>query len=293
MIEYIEGNIFESPAQVIVNTVNTMGVMGKGLALSFKQRYPEMFEKYKVACEKHLLSIGKLMLFYEPDHWLLLFPTKENWRNPSKLEYIEKGLMKFVQTYAEKNITSIAFPKLGCGNGELNWNDVKPLMERYLKKLPIDIYIYLGTNPDSMPEHKEPQKTLDWLKANAKDMSFNGVKDDLTYLSSMLPYNFNSHGQSYEMKYFDNKMHITAKESNKLLKIEEIDFYMLWDYIRSHAIFSTSNDDDIRKLVYDLLLSAGYLSKIKLFNSKNKCMEDGYQVNAGLGRVLAFSGVES
>ena len=121
MIEYIEGDIFESPAQVIVNTVNTVGVMGKGLALSFKQRYPQMFEKYKLACEKHQLTIGKLMLFYEADHWLLMFPTKENWRNPSKLEYIEKGLMKFVQTYAEKNITSIAFPRLGCGNGELNW----------------------------------------------------------------------------------------------------------------------------------------------------------------------------
>ena len=141
MIEYIEGDIFESPAQVIVNTVNTVGVMGKGLALSFKQRYPQMFEKYKLACEKHQLTIGKLMLFYEADHWLLMFPTKENWRNPSKLEYIEKGLMKFVQTYAEKNITSIAFPRLGCGNGELNWADVKPIMERSLKKLPIDVYI--------------------------------------------------------------------------------------------------------------------------------------------------------
>ena len=76
MIEYIEGNIFDSPAQVIVNTVNTVGVMGKGIALEFKNRYPQMFEKYKIACEKKMLTIGKLMLVSAPDHMLLLFPTK-------------------------------------------------------------------------------------------------------------------------------------------------------------------------------------------------------------------------
>ena len=141
MVTYIEGNIFSSPAQVIVNTVNTVGVMGKGLALSFKKRYPGMFEVYRRACERKQLTIGKLMLYYAPDHWILMFPTKENWRNPSKLEYIEAGLQKFVNTYAQKNITSIAFPKLGCGNGELSWDAVKPLMEKYLKPLPIAVYI--------------------------------------------------------------------------------------------------------------------------------------------------------
>lgn len=141
MIEYIEGDIFDSPAQVIVNTVNTVGVMGKGLALSFKNRYPDMFERYKKVCEEGNFRIGNLMLFYYPDHWLMLFPTKENWRNPSKLEYIEKGLQKFVDTYSDKRINSIAFPKLGCGNGDLDWNDVKPLMEKHLRNLPITIYI--------------------------------------------------------------------------------------------------------------------------------------------------------
>ncbi len=116
------------------------------------------------------------MLFYEADHWILLFPTKENWRNPSKIEYIQKGLQKFVDTYAEKNITSIAFPRLGCGNGELNWNDVKPLMEHYLKDLPIDVYIYIGTNPVSIPEHKEPTKTIEWLKKMQKICPLTGLK---------------------------------------------------------------------------------------------------------------------
>ena len=154
MIEYIEGNIFDSPAQVIVNTVNTVGVMGKGIALEFKNRYPQMFEKYKTACEKHMLTIGKLMLVSAPDHMLLLFPTKENWRYPSKLSYIEQGLKRFCDNYAQRGITSIAFPKLGCGNGELDWNEVRPLMERYLKDLPIDIYIYLDKGKQEEPEHK-------------------------------------------------------------------------------------------------------------------------------------------
>ena len=109
MIEYLEGDIFNSPAQVIVNTVNTVGVMGKGLALSFKNRYPDMFERYKKVCEEGKLQNGNLMLFYYPDHWLLLFPTKENWRNPSKLEYIEKGLQKFVSTYVDKKSTRLHF----------------------------------------------------------------------------------------------------------------------------------------------------------------------------------------
>lgn len=288
MIEYIEGDIFESPAQVIVNTVNTVGVMGKGLALSFKQRYPNMFYRYKTICEKHLLTVGKLMLFYEADHWLLLFPTKENWRNPSKLEYIEKGLMKFVQTYAEKNITSIAFPRLGCGNGELNWYEVKPLMERYLKKLPIDVYIYLGKNPDVIPEHKEPQKTIDWLKENAKDMSFNGVKDDLSYLSAMVPYTFEMQGQKYDMRYFDDKISISIPGTNSVWDIQESHLYSVWDDIRIHSVFSTSEASEIDRIVYELLYKTGYLSKIKLFNSKTNSMEAGYQINAGLGRVLAF-----
>lgn len=291
MIEYIEGDIFESPAQVIVNTVNTVGVMGKGLALSFKQRYPQMFEKYKIACEKHQLTIGKLMLFYEADHWLLMFPTKENWRNPSKLEYIEKGLMKFVQTYAEKSITSIAFPRLGCGNGELNWSDVKPIMEKYLKNLPIDVYIYLGTNAEIIPEHKEPQKTIDWLKQNAKDMSFNGVKDDLSSLSAMLPYSFEVDNLQYEMKYKEKALLITSVDTNQKLEIDEDKLYSIWDDIRANSVFSESDADDVHKLIYGLLYAAGYLSKIKIFDSKAQCMVPGYQINSGLGRILGFKEV--
>lgn len=283
MIKYMEGDIFDSPAQVIVNTVNTVGVMGKGLALSFKKRYPDMFESYKQACERHLLTIGTLMLHQEADHLILLFPTKENWRNPSKLEYIEKGLMKFVNNYAEKNITSIAFPKLGCGNGELDWNLVRPLMEKYLRHLPIDVYIYLGVGNDNLPEHKEQQKTINWLKDNAKDMSFNGVIDDIQNLTMLVPYSFDYNGKTYSFFYEDG---INLENDNKKIHISENEFFEMWDNIRNHSVVIIPYDDKA-ELVYALLFSLGYLSAVRIMDSSDGKMVDGYQIKAGMGRIFA------
>ncbi len=288
MIEYIEGDIFDSPAQVIVNTVNTVGVMGKGLALSFKQRYPKMFEQYKTACEKHQLTIGKLMLVYEADHWLLLFPTKENWRNPSKIEYIEKGLFKFVNTYADKNITSVAFPRLGCGNGELNWEDVHLVMERYLKPLPIDVYIYLGTNSAITPEHNEQEKTLVWLKENAKDMSYNGIKEDVALACSPLsPYKLDIQKNLYEVQY-DKGLIFSNVKTKESKRIEEDEFYSIWDNIRNNGVFRTPEELSKEVLVFGLLCSLGYLSAIRILDSKSNRMLSGYQINEGSGRVFSL-----
>lgn len=288
MIEYIQGNIFDSPAQVIVNTVNTVGVMGKGLALSFKQRYPEMFNRYRTACEKKQLTVGKLMLFYEPDHWILLFPTKENWRNPSKLEYLEKGLIKFVNTYADKNITSIAFPKLGCGNGELSWDEVKPLMEKYLKPLPIDIYIYLGVISDEKPEHKTQKSTLEWLKENAKDMSFNGVKDDIALTTAVLPYMLTTSTANFEVTLKDEILAFASVQGESKLEVSEDQFYRIWDDIRRKSVFHIDDAAMEEKMVYELLFQFGYLSKIKLLDSKTNTMRDGFQINAGSGRMYSL-----
>ena len=116
--------------------------MGKGIALQFKKKYPEMFTAYQRVCEKQQLDIGKLYLWKSPEKWVLLFPTKKHWRNPSRMEYIESGLQKFVDNYERLGIMSIAFPKLGCGNGGLEWSAVKLVMEKYLCPLPIDIFVY-------------------------------------------------------------------------------------------------------------------------------------------------------
>ena len=143
-IQYLEGDIFTSTAHVIVNTVNCQGVMGKGLALAFKQKYPAMFAVYERECQTGKLKIGRPTIYQKSDPWILNFPTKNHWRNPSKLEYIEKGLLFLINNYKKAGIASIAFPKLGAQNGKLDWDEVGPVMAKYLSQLDIDVYIYIA-----------------------------------------------------------------------------------------------------------------------------------------------------
>ena len=286
MVQYIVGDIFESPAQTIVNTVNTVGVMGKGLALRFKQRYPEMFKAYREMCERHKLTTGKLMIYSAPDHRVLLFPTKENWRNPSKIEYIESGLQKFVDTYSDHGITSIAFPRLGCGNGELHWDEVKPVMECYLSGLPIDIYIYISDILDPEPEHRDQKKTLEWLKENAKDLSFDAVCDDIMISSTLFPLEFCLNGKQYRA-WFRDALFIEDDTGNRFV-ISRDDFYCFWDDIRSKSVFSIPDKIDL-ELVAALLCEMDYLDPIVLLERDSKEIP-GYQLRAGIGRVFALDG---
>jgi O-acetyl-ADP-ribose deacetylase (regulator of RNase III) len=138
MIIYKTGNIFDSKMQIIVNPVNCVGVMGKSLALGFKNRYPKMFKDYFKRCCNKELKIGRPYLFEN----ILNFPTKKHWKDNSKIEDIELGLEYFVNNYSKMNIKSIAFPMLGCGLGGLKWANVKESMEKYLGKLDIEIEIY-------------------------------------------------------------------------------------------------------------------------------------------------------
>ncbi|MFV0420558.1 MAG: macro domain-containing protein [Dysgonomonas sp.] len=164
-IKFIKGNIFNTKAQVIVNTVNCVGVMGKGVALVFKLRYPKMFDIYQDYCEQKYIGIGKLWLYKGENDtpWVLNFPTKFHWKYPSKMEYIEKGLSKFVETYKEKEIASIAFPLLGTHNGGLDKQEVLSIMNKHLGKcnIPIEIYEYDPFSSDDLFEKfKEKWNTI-------------------------------------------------------------------------------------------------------------------------------------
>jgi O-acetyl-ADP-ribose deacetylase (regulator of RNase III) len=126
-----------SSAEALVNTVNTVGVIGKGIALQFKEEFPKNFLTYKVACSSGELTPGKLLITKElnsngEEKIIINFPTKLHWRNPSKYEYITEGLKDLTKAISEHNIKSIAIPPLGCGNGGLDWNIVKGMIEELI-----------------------------------------------------------------------------------------------------------------------------------------------------------------
>ena len=154
MLTYVTINLFDSPAQTLVNTVNTVGVMGKGIAADFKKLYPEMYERYRRLCQEEKLDVGMLYIYRTPNKIIVNFPTKKHWRQRSRVEYIEAGLEKFVTHYGDYGISSVSFPQLGCGHGELDWEkQVHPVMERHLSGLPIPVYIHLYPKPSGfIPE---------------------------------------------------------------------------------------------------------------------------------------------
>lgn len=169
-IKHIHGNIFNSKCQTIVNTVNCVGVMGKGIAQVYKLRYPIMFVEYKEHCKNKLIKPGSLWLFSKQSNapWILNFPTKFHWKYPSKIEWIVSGLEKFVETYETKGIKSIAFPLLGTHNGGLDTIEVKELMKKYLSKCSIDIEIY-DYDPNSQDDLFETFKA-NWLKLDSNNI---------------------------------------------------------------------------------------------------------------------------
>ncbi len=139
MINYTQGNLLEADVEALVNTVNTAGVMGKGIALMFKEAFPENFKRYEVACQHEEVRVGYMLVTERHDlvgpKWIINFPTKKHWRNPSKLEWIAQGLKDLRKIIVEKKILSIALPPLGSGNGGLEWADVRPLIEQELNSL--------------------------------------------------------------------------------------------------------------------------------------------------------------
>ena len=149
MITYIENDdIFRSSAQVLVNTVNCKGVMGKGIALEFKRRFPDCHRQYDKTCREGKLKPGGLVyvernnLFGDKD--IVHFATKDHWRGKSRIEWIDMGLANLVRELQNRHISSVAIPTLGCGLGRLKWEDVKPLIEKYFADSGIEVEIYLS-----------------------------------------------------------------------------------------------------------------------------------------------------
>ncbi|MCY4370758.1 MAG: macro domain-containing protein [bacterium] len=147
-VEVLVGDIFESPAQTLTNTINTVGIMGKGIALGFRQRFPDMYDDYVRRCQREEVTLGEPYLFQgllEP--WILNFPTKQHWRSPSRLDAIRSGLAYLAAHYERWGIESLAVPSLGCGEGGLDWGIVGPTLLSGLEQLdiPVTLFAPFGT----------------------------------------------------------------------------------------------------------------------------------------------------
>ena len=155
MIKAGSGDLLDADVEALVNTVNTMGVMGKGLALQFKRRFPANFRAYAAACERGEVAIGRMFVTETigptGPRYLINFPTKKHWRDPSQLAYVRTGLTALVEEIRAWSIRSIAVPPLGCGHGGLAWLDVRPLIEHAMAEVP-EVRVVVFAPSDIQPE---------------------------------------------------------------------------------------------------------------------------------------------
>lgn len=142
MIRFVKGDIFEAQAQTLVNPVNCRGIMGKGLALLFRNRFLGLHESYVNDVLDKRLAIGRPTIWKGPEKWVVNFPTKNDWRKPSSYEYIEAGLKGLRARLDEWGVLSLAVPALGCGLGSLDWGRVRPIMEEHLGDVGMNVEVY-------------------------------------------------------------------------------------------------------------------------------------------------------
>jgi O-acetyl-ADP-ribose deacetylase (regulator of RNase III) len=257
MITFLESSVFDSPAQTLVNTVNTVGVMGKGIAKEFRSRYPDMFREYKRLCDDGKLRLGRLHLWRSDTRWVLNFPTKTTWKLPSKIEYIEAGLAKFVDTYKEIGIASVSFPPLGCGNGQLNWDDVRPVMEHHLGRVTIPVYIHdVQVAADYLPEHVDGKVPTD----------FHEFFEDIRQLASRQTFSTSKDSTFRAELQTDNSL-VVEHESGKRDRIDgdllEASWVRLRDRILSIDSFSDEKSQRLKSYLFPILAELPYVRSVK------------------------------
>jgi O-acetyl-ADP-ribose deacetylase (regulator of RNase III) len=176
VVEFVTGNLLEADVDALVNTVNTKGVMGKGVALQFKRSFPANFQAYRAACAAGEVKLGRMFVFdsgrLERPRYIINFPTKDHWRSRSRLADIETGLADLRRVLSELEIESVALPPLGCGLGGLDWSDVRPRIEAALADLSVRAVVFEPQGapaPEQMAERRPRPRmtpfraTLIWL----------------------------------------------------------------------------------------------------------------------------------
>ncbi|MCJ7620250.1 MAG: macro domain-containing protein [Anaerolineae bacterium] len=271
MLTYVEMELFQSPAQALVNTVNTVGVMGKGIAAVFKKLYPDMYEEYRVLCQQEKLEVGTLFIWRTLNKTIVNFPTKKHWRQRSKPGYIEAGLAKFVSRYADYGISSVSFPQLGCGHGELDWETVvQPLMEHYLRALPIPVYIHLHPHSaDFVPERLDVEYARE-MRLERQRVSAGRLWQELRDLVSHEPeeaYSLTLFGPDVTM---DEEHLFFHPKSGDTATVCREDVEDLWNTLRLRGTLRQDDvprpvtDDGATEWLFELLKRLEYVQPVTL-----------------------------
>ena len=181
MIRFTQGNLLDSSAEAVVNTVNEVGVMGKGLALMVRERFPDSSKAYMDAAKRGDVKVGRMCVTRNTPllgpRWIIHFPTKKHWRNPSRIEWILDGLVDLLRVIREHDIRSVAIPPLGCGNGGLQWTLVRPEIERALAELrDVDVLVYEPVT--SIPNHPRLKCCAGRLGPRAQSSDFRVLRSE-------------------------------------------------------------------------------------------------------------------
>lgn len=172
MITLVHGDLFTSPARVLVNPVNTVGTMAGEVGEDFRQVYPEMFARYQALCESDALTIGQAYLYRTPHKWVLNLPVKKHYRASIRLEAVETALRKIATLYAEQLFVSLSLPVAALIENDVRWDDVLPLLHSYLGTLPIMVYVHLPADP-RLPEARYNVTTLSrWLLGTPQHVTY-------------------------------------------------------------------------------------------------------------------------
>lgn len=230
MIDIVSGNLLSAPVEALVNTVNTEGVMGKGIALQFKRAFPAMYADYEASAHVGRVKIGSMHVhdlgaLVGGPRWIINFPTKRHWRAKSRLVDIQSGLQDLIATVRRLGVRSIALPPLGCGNGGLLWDDVRPLIERAFEQIPhVDVRLYA---PEGAPLAKEmitrtaaPRMTMGAAALiGLMDRYTSALLDPLVSLLEIhkLMYFFQASGQPLRLNYEKGKFGPYATNLGHLL----------------------------------------------------------------------------
>jgi O-acetyl-ADP-ribose deacetylase (regulator of RNase III) len=214
MIKNTRGNLLAAPVEALVNTVNTKGIMGKGIALQFRQAFPQMFKDYEKACKDERVSLGKMDVhdlggLVGGPRWIINFPTKGHWKTKSRMEDVESGLEDLIAKIRKLGIKSIAVPPLGCGNGGLPWNDVRPLIEEAFTQVPeVEVLLYAPVEtPEAvaMPNRTERPAMTQGQAAliSLIDRYLKGLLDPVVSLLEVhkLMYFLQASGQDLRLKF--------------------------------------------------------------------------------------------